>query len=140
MEYLEMHSLYFEEFCMANGIRKNTLEELKYYFDNKKSVPKVLHEKMMELFRLYIVIGGTPKVVSTYIETKDFNLVMKIQKEIIGSYKMDISKYAKDNERAKIHACFTSIPKQLANLYKKFRFNVVEKMVVQLNFKKVLNG
>ena len=40
-----MHSLDFEEFCMANGIRKNTLEELKYYFDNKKSVPKVLHEK-----------------------------------------------------------------------------------------------
>ncbi len=127
VEYLEMNSLDFEEFCWANGVKQDSIEILKDCFENKKTVPLAIHEKMMELFKEFIVVGGMPRVVSTYIETHDFNQVIKIQKEIIESYKMDISKYAKDNERAKIHACFLSIPKQLAKDYKKFRFNLVEK-------------
>lgn len=127
VEYLEMYSLDFEEFCWAKNISKDLILELKNCFLQKKQVLPGIHDRMMEIFREYIIVGGMPKVVDNFILNNDYNLVRKLQSEIIESYKNDIAKYAKDNDRAKIHSCFLSIPKQLAKDYKKFTFNLVEK-------------
>ncbi len=127
VEHLEMHSLDFEEFCWANGINEDAIEHLKGYLKRMEQVPTSIHNRMIELFKTYIVIGGMPAAVNEYITTKNFANVLKIQRDIIKDYKMDISKYAKDNERAKIHECFESIPAQLSKDYKKFQYKTIKK-------------
>lgn len=127
VEHLEMYSLDFEEFLWANGINEQSIQNLKMYFDKKEKIPEAIHEKMMELFKEYIIVGGMPRVVTEFITTHNFAKVLKMQKNIILDYEDDIAKYAEGNEKTKARACFLSIPKQLAKEYKKFQYSVVEK-------------
>lgn len=125
-ETVEMYSLDFEEFLWANGISEAAIEYLKEYFEKKEPVPTATHEKMLQLFREYIVVGGMPDVVSTFVQTHDFNKVLDIQKNIVNDYLDDIAKFAEGNEKAKARACFLSIPRQLAKDSKKFQYSVVQ--------------
>ena len=124
-EQLEMHSLDFEEFLWANGVPKEGVDYIKEYFDKKEVVPKAMHERMMSLFKEYIVVGGMPQVVNDFIQNHNFANVLKIQKAIINGYLDDIAKYAESSEKTKARACFLSIPKHLAKDYKKFRYSLV---------------
>jgi len=125
VEHLEMHSLDFEEFCWAMGLSKDAFKYLKEYFDKLEKVPDTMHNKMMDLFKEYIIVGGMPRVVNEFASSHNFANVLKIQKDIIEDYLMDIGKYAKESEKAKIRACFLSIPKHLSKDYKKFRYSLV---------------
>lgn len=127
VEHLEMNSLDFEEFCWANGVSKQSILELKEYFINKKQIPGAMHERMMELFKEFIVVGGMPRVVADFVTNHNFANVLKIQKGIIDDYLDDIAKYAEMNEKTKARACFLSIPKHLSKDYKKFRYSLVDK-------------
>jgi predicted AAA+ superfamily ATPase len=127
VEHFEMYSLDFEEFLWARGIPAQSITDIKEYFDRKEKVPPAMHDKMMELFKEYIVVGGMPRVVNEFIDTGNFNTVLKFQKDIIRDYTNDIAKYAEGNEKVKARSCFYSIPKQLAKDYKKFQYSVVEK-------------
>lgn len=127
VEHLEMNSLDFEEFCWANGVSKQSILEIKEYFMNKKQVPGAMHEKMMELFKEFIVVGGMPRVVANFVTNHNFANVLKIQRGIIDDYLDDIAKYAEGNEKTKARVCFLSIPKHLAKDYKKFRYSLVDK-------------
>lgn len=126
VEHLELSSLDFEEFCWANGVSKESINDIKEYFVNRKPVPTAMHEKMLELFKEYIVVGGMPRVVYDFVNNHNFQNVLKIQRGIIEDYKDDIAKYAKGNDKTKARACFLSIPKQLAKKYKKFQYSVVK--------------
>jgi predicted AAA+ superfamily ATPase len=121
-----MYSLDFEEFLWANGVTPASVADIKGYFDRKKPVPAAMHERMMELFKEYIVVGGMPRVVDEFVTTHNFANVLKIQKGIINDYTDDIAKYAGGAEKAKARACFLSIPKHLSKDYKKFRYSIVE--------------
>ena len=125
-ETIEMFSLDFEEFLWANGMSEEAIGYIREYFDKKISVPIAMHEKMMQLFREYIVVGGMPRVVSEFVENHNFVNVLEIQKEIVRNYLDDIAKYAEGTEKAKARECFLSIPKQLAKDYKKFQYSLVE--------------
>ena len=127
VEHLEMYSLDFEEFLWANGLSETSIADLKGYFDRKEKVPTAIHEKMMELFKEYIIVGGMPKVVQEFVTTHNFAKVLRLQRGIVSDYEDDIAKYANGSEKAKARACFLSIPKQLAKDYKKFQYSVVEK-------------
>lgn len=124
-ESIEMFSLDFEEFLWANGISEEAIGYIKDYFDKKETVPSAMHEKMMQLFREFIVVGGMPRVVSEFVESHNFINVLKIQQEIVRNYLDDIAKYAEGTEKAKARECFLSIPKQLAKDYKKFQYSLV---------------
>ena len=124
---MEMHSLDFEEFCWANGMNKEGLDYIKELFDKKEQVPISAHNRMMDLFREYIMVGGMPKVVDEYVKNHNFVEVLKLQRSIIQDYADDIGKYAEGTEKVKARDCFFSIPKQLSKDYKKFQYSVVEK-------------
>lgn len=124
-EQLEMYSLDFEEFLWANGIEEQSILDVKEFFDKKEVVPQAMHERMMELFKEYIVVGGMPRVVNDFVKNHNFANVLKIQKAIISDYEDDIAKYADGSEKAKARACFLSIPKHLSKAYKKFRYSLV---------------
>jgi predicted AAA+ superfamily ATPase len=127
VEHLDMYSLDFEEFLWAMGITAQSINDIKGYFERKEKVPPAMHDRMMELFREYIVVGGMPGVVQVFADTGKFNSVLKMQRDIISGYASDIAKYAKGSEKEKTRACFFSIPKQLAKDYKKFQYSIVEK-------------
>lgn len=126
VEHLEMNSLDFEEFLWANGVSEQSILDIKEYFDKKEKVPTAMHEKMLDLFKEYIVVGGMPRVVDEFVNTHNFASVLKIQKAIISDYLDDIAKYADGTEKTKARACFLSIPKHLSKDYKKFRYGYVE--------------
>ena len=86
-----------------------------------------MHERMMELFKEYIVVGGMPRAVDEFVTTHNIANVLKIQKGIINDYTDDIAKYAEGAEKTKARACFLSIPKHLAKDYKKFQYSIVER-------------
>lgn len=127
VERLELNSLDFEEFCWANNMNEDAILYLKEYFDNEKEVPVAIHNKMLNLFKEYIVVGGMPRIVDEFVTTHDFAKVLKLQKNIIKDYEDDIIKYADVLDKSKIRECFNSIPKHLAKDYKKFRYNLVDK-------------
>jgi predicted AAA+ superfamily ATPase len=74
-----------------------------------------------------MVVGGMPRVVQEFVDTGNFNSVLKLQRDIISDYASDIAKYAEGTEKVKARSCFYSIPKQLAKDYKKFQYSLVEK-------------
>lgn len=124
---IEMKPLDFEEFLWANGIGEQIIDKLKEYLVSETPVPEALHNKMQELMLQYAVVGGMPEVVQNFVDTKQMNTVLKLQRDIIHSYEDDMIKYADDKDKPLIRECFQSIPKQLAKENKKFQYSVVKK-------------
>ena len=119
-EIYRMYPLDFEEFLWANSVPSSTIEHLYRYFEMMTVVPPVIHDTMMKLFRTYIVVGGMPQVVNTYIETHDIGKVVANQKEILELYRLDIAKYSNNSSKLKIQAIFDSIPSQLDDKNRRF--------------------
>ncbi len=127
VERMTMYSLDFEEFLWALGIDSSVIAFVKGFYESRTKVDESVHAQMMDYLRQYIVVGGMPAVVRSYVEHRDFLQVLDEQRNILADYEDDIAKYAKDSDKAKARACFLSIPKQLARDSKRFSYAVVEK-------------
>lgn len=119
METVEMYPLDFEEFAVANGVSERVLNVLKNSFIEVKEVDSLVHDKMMELFRLYLIVGGMPAVVSKYLETNNLQEVIREQKSILEAYKKDIGKYDPEN-KLYLEDIFDLIPSELNSKNKRF--------------------
>ena len=119
VELIEMYPLDFEEFVLANHVSQNILDVLKQSFLEKKPVDSVVHEKMMELFRLYLIVGGMPAAVMKYLSTNNLQEVVREQKSILALYKKDIAKYDPEN-KLYLEEIFDLIPSELNNKNKRF--------------------
>ena len=115
----EMFPLDLEEFVRAIGIGDAVIDHLRNSWDKLKEVDDFIHKKMMELYRLYLIVGGMPAAVSKYLETNNLQEVMAVQKDIIAMYKRDISKYDLNNKLA-INEIFELIPPELNAKNKRF--------------------
>ncbi len=124
---VEMYPLDFEEFLWANSISEDVIELLRECLNKEECVPPAVHKKLGDLIKQYIVVGGMPEAVQAFIETRQINLVYKVQKDIINSYEEDIIKYAPKEDKVKIRECYESIPRQLSKENRKFQFSVVKK-------------
>ena len=124
---IDMYPLDFEEFLWANGITGGVIESVKSCFENENAVPNGIHTAMMELLYRYVIVGGLPEVVNCFLETKNIELIYKVQRNLITEYEEDMVKYADDADKPRIRECFESIPKQLAKENKKFQYSVVKK-------------
>ncbi len=124
---IDMYPLDFEEFLWANGISDAVIESLKRNLETQKPVPAALHNRMRQLLLQYTVVGGMPDVVETFVNTKQMDVVLKMQRDIIRSYEDDMIKYADNSDKSKIKECFQSIPVQLSKENKKFQYSVVKK-------------
>lgn len=94
----EMYPLDFEEFIGCIGVNENVMQSLRNAWTNKTAVDELIHSKMMELFRLYLVVGGMPAAVSKYIQSNNLMQVMTEQHNILQLYKRDISQYDPNNK------------------------------------------
>ena len=127
VDYLKLYSLDFEEFLWAFNVDSSIINNLRDKFNKREKINDGINLKMLEYFRKYIVIGGMPEVVTTYLQNNDYNQVYDKISAILEGYRNDIAKYADNSEKTKATLCYDSIPLQLAKENKKFTYKVVEK-------------
>lgn len=127
VEFLTIYPMSFDEFLRNTG-NELLINKIRECYNNNLVMPSVLHEQALELYYDYLTIGGMPEVVCEFIDSKSTITAIDYQKDIIESYKNDITKYCKDTSEAnKILAAFDSIPIQLAKDNKKFQYKLVQK-------------
>lgn len=115
----EMFPLDFEEFISNLGINENIINSLRDSWKSRNAMDSFLHTKLMELFRLYLVIGGMPAAVNKYMESNNLQEVMAVQQDIIRLYKRDIAQYDPEN-KLYIEDIFDLIPPELNAKNKRF--------------------
>ena len=115
---IRMFPLDFEEFLYANGMNEMTISVLRKKFEARESLDEGMHNKMMDLFRKYLLVGGLPDAVNSFLADRNIQLVREIQSEIHDYYAADASKY--DEERKlKIRRIYDMIPSNLENKKKR---------------------
>lgn len=119
LDIIQMYPLDIEEFSRTLGVSDRIFSYLFECFENAACVDTVIHEKMMEIFRLYLITGGMPQVVSKYLETNNIREVVRTQQSIIALYKKDISKYDPDS-KLYLEEIFDLIPSELNAKNKRF--------------------
>jgi predicted AAA+ superfamily ATPase len=125
-EQIDMFPLDFEEFMWARGVTEDVVGALQEAYDSLTPVPESFHEAVMKLYREYLIVGGMPKAVTTFLANSDFAKTLRVQNIILGSYRDDIAKYA-DKDKDKAKAVFDAIPEQLGKQNKRFVLSALEK-------------
>ena len=97
LRILEMFPLTFFEFCRANGLSDMVMNAIESAFQEKKPMDEFVHSKLMELFYLYLIVGGMPAVVSTYLDSKNIREAIRVQSDILETYKRFIMKNLNEN-------------------------------------------
>lgn len=115
----QMYPLDFEEFAEAVGMSVEVMSHLRSCFEGKQPVDMVIHYKMLELLRLYLVVGGLPAVVDKYLKTNNLQIVNQEQEHIVNLYRKDIAKYDSVNSLY-IKDIFDIIPSELNSMNKRF--------------------
>lgn len=122
---LTLYPLSFEEFCRALGENETALEMARACFKEEAAVAAVIHQKLMELFKYYLIVGGMPAAVARFAQTRDIAQVQSVQKDILKLYRADIVKYARN--KAHVGAIFDAIPAELSKKNKRFKLSDLAK-------------
>ena len=126
IESLTLYPMDFEEYLWA--MKEDLLaKEIRRCYNTFEPLPEALHQRAIELYRYYLIVGGMPACVSSFSTSGKLIFVSTIQNEIVNNYVADMAKYASPGETVKIRACFNSIPAQLAKENKKFQYKVVQR-------------
>lgn len=123
---IDMYPLDFEEFLWACNISEDVVDMLRDCYENHRTVPDFLHQQIMDRYRQYLIVGGMPEVVATYLDNEDFNKTITNQKDILTGYRNDISKYA-GKDKLLVKLVFDAIPGQLSKQDKRFVLAAIEK-------------
>ncbi|MFA6652544.1 MAG: ATP-binding protein [Bacteroidales bacterium] len=126
VQQINMYPMDFEEFLWAMD-REKLSEEIMAHFAKDLAMPEALHDIALKYHQQYMIVGGMPAAVSSYIETGSYNSVQLIQNDIIQQYIADMSKYSTTATSVKIRACYNSIPAQLAKDNRKFQYKIVQR-------------
>ncbi|MBO8432657.1 MAG: ATP-binding protein [Bacteroidetes bacterium] len=124
-EDYEMYSMDFEEFLWAKGYSDDFVEDL--YRNMRDLVPlsTLQMDVLLGLFRDYVIIGGMPEVVDTYVRNKNFSGTLGIQKQLLNDYEEDITKYVEGLDKAKVKAVYNHISTFLAKENKRFQITKI---------------
>ncbi len=132
IETVHMYPLDFEEFLIANGFNEFAISGLKNRFLSKQALDNAMHEKVMDLFKKFLLVGGMPDAVNMYVQEKNIVKIRKIQDDIHNFYAADASKYD-DQNRLKIHKIYDLIPSMMGNKKKRLVANKIESKKVKLD-------
>ncbi len=126
-EDYEMHSMDFEEFLWAKGYKESQIEELYEHMKELTPFSNTELSVMLNNFREYMIIGGMPEIVNSFVKNNNYSGTLKLQKQILLDYEEDITKYAQGLDKGKILNVYKKIPVFLGNENKKFQISKVEK-------------
>lgn len=124
-EEYEMHSMDFEEFLWAMGYNDEFTADLLSHMLDVRPLSELQMDTLMSLFRDYVIIGGMPEVVSTYVRNKNFSGTLDIQRQLLKDYEEDITKYVEGLDKAKVKAVYNHISTFLAKENKRFQITKI---------------
>ena len=122
---LKMFPLDFEEFLIANGIGADAIKSIRQHFDARESLSQGIHDKIMSLFKRYLLVGGMPEAVNVYLESRNIVKVRAIQREIHDLYVLDASQYDGEH-RLKIERIYNLVPSNMENKKKRLVYKDIE--------------
>jgi predicted AAA+ superfamily ATPase len=116
----EMFQLDFEEFLIANGVGADAIASLRHSYNNRQSLSEEYHNYVLDLFKRYLLVGGLPDAVNTYLNTHNIVKVREVQDDIRSLYGSDASKYEKEHsKKLLIRRIYEMIPSQMENKKKR---------------------
>lgn len=124
-EDYEMHSMDFEEFLWAMGYNDEFTADLLSHMLDVRPLSELQMDTLMSMFRDYVIIGGMPEVVSTYVRNKNFSGTLDIQRQLLKDYEEDITKYVEGLDKAKVKAVYNHISTFLAKGNKRFQITKI---------------
>lgn len=124
-EDYEMHSMDFEEFLWAKGYNDEFTADLLSHMLDVRPLSELQMDTLMSLFRDYVIIGGMPEVVSTYVRNKNFSGTLDIQRQLLKDYEEDMTKYVEGLDKAKVKAVYNHISTFLAKENKRFQITKI---------------
>lgn len=120
-----MHSMDFEEYLWAKGYKSNQIEDMYTHMKELKPFSELELSVMFENFKEYMIVGGMPAIVNTFIENKNYSGILKMQQQILLDYEEDITKYAGSLDQTKVLNVYRKIPVFLGNENKKFQISKI---------------
>ena len=125
-ERYDVYPLDFEEFLWAKGVSDDVIEILKKSYRQLSPVPEFIHQQISRYYREYLVVGGMPEAVQTFVTKTDFNEVVKVQRSIMTTYRADITSYA-GKMAPLVKRVFDAMPSALGKQDKRFILSDIEK-------------
>lgn len=122
---LRMFPLDFEEFLYANGMNEFAVKQLRKSYEALEPLNEQIHNKIMDVFRRFLLVGGMPEAVNTYIESQNIQKVREIQREIREYYAIDASKYGEE-KKLKIRRIYDLLPSNMENKKKRVVVKEIE--------------
>lgn len=129
---INMHPMDFEEFLWAMG-NDTLMDFIRKFYEEKKPLGDLMHRKVMDLYKQYLIVGGMPQVVNEYVATKNFSSVDKIKRDLLSLYRDDIRKHAEELN-LKVEQIFDTIPSQLQKHEKKFNLAAMDENARYRNY------
>ena len=127
LDIQHMYPMDFEEFHYANGVGEVAIDAMRESFNNNQALSDTMHDKMLDLFRKYLLVGGLPKAVEIFVESRNVVEFRSIQKEAHDLYGVDASKYEEEHDKKlKIRRIFDMIPSNLENKKKRVVIKDIE--------------
>ena len=135
-----LYPMDFEEFLLALGEDK-LINEIRSHYCSNEAVIKPIHEKSLDLYKKYLVLGGMPAIINDFINN-DYNIShvnFNLQEQIITSYLADMSKYTENSEGIKNNQIYNSIPKELARVNNTFKYSIINKDARRIRYESSLD-
>lgn len=123
---LHMYPMDFEEFLIANGVGSTFIDEMRTRFMRREALPDALHNRIFDLFRKYLIVGGMPDAVNTFVSTQNIMEIRSIQQNIHHLYGVDASRYESANKRLRIQRIYEMIPSNMENRKKRIVAQQIE--------------
>ncbi|SDJ33189.1 hypothetical protein SAMN04487760_10588 [Lachnospiraceae bacterium G41] len=127
LDEIIMYPLDFTEFLWACDVREEVIDYLRDCYDKTEEVSETVHNKMMEHFRRYLVVGGMPACVDEFVRSGDIKKVSNIQKNIISEYKRDFTKYESKEKKLMLQQIYDLIPSELLKQNRRFNYADIKK-------------
>ncbi len=121
-----VYPLDFEEFLWANQ-KEILVEKIKESFENNTPINEGLHKEALDLYKEYLIVGGMPMAINSYLEKSDIMKYSDIQNLILSAYTADMAKYTENSQSVKTISAYESIPSQLGKENKKFQYTMIQK-------------
>ena len=127
LDIQHMYPMDFEEFLYANGVGRFAIDAMRECFNNNRALSDAMHLKIMDLFKKYLLVGGLPKAVEIFVESRNVVEFRSIQNEVHELYKVDAARYEEEhNKKLKIRRIFDMIPSNLENKKKRVVIKDIE--------------
>ena len=127
MKAVQMFPLDLEEYYMAMGLSEQALELLRTSYNEARAIPEAIHNRLMRGFMNYMIVGGMPQAVQSFVDDSDYSKVMDIHNTIIPGYGNDFSKYETEDKKLRLRKIYDLIPAELATKNKRYVFNNLDR-------------